>query len=313
MLSNTRAITVVLLGITVGLALAACGTSPTSTSGVATPAPTVTVTVTPTASVTPSPAIAEFVACVVRADQHLVRGWAPGGNYTLLYNQVKAARRDINAATTIEPAYDGSKQWRLANQYGVCVANVAHYSVAAFNTIGTDKAVGERNSRAAAIWAHRAAAAVSAYLAYVKQLKAAVPTGSATPASAKAAAATYRAYGKKVLQLLDVLGKKLNVWPASETGAQAERSVQPLIVDLRACAAKMTDYPWPSGAVPDVHTLVGAIGSLTGNLESIPSDGPFSSPSSSSSSWGAKLLRDQKTVGADLLVVGHDLGFKAAG
>ena len=299
-----------LVGILVVAAGLVAGCGSTTVIVQQTPGPTVTVTASPTPSVTPvtlSPAITKYVLSVDAALQHIGEAWVHGKNFTIFRNEINSALSDINTAGAIEPANDGSKQWRLANRCGICVALALRYSVDSFNTLGTKPATSSKDANAAANWARFADSAMYAYVTYVKQVKAASPTASATPVSAKAAVGMYGAYGTKLLKALGAVGKALVAWPASETGPQAEKAAQPLIAALTACRTALTDYAWPSDATSDVHALTSAIGSMTGDLESIPSGGPFSSPS-----WGAKLSRDEKTVGAAFSLVGHDLGLKAA-
>jgi len=111
----------------------------------------------------------------------------------------------------------------------------------------------------------------------------------------------------KVNRALGTFSKAAGAWPSSETGAQAEKSAQPAIAALKAGTAKLTDYPWPSGTVSDVHTLISAVGSLTGDLESLSSVNLFGS-----SSWASQYTRDVQTVKTDAALVRHDLGLKAA-
>ena len=57
----------------------------------------------------------------------------------------------------------------------------------------------------------------------------------------------------------------------------------------------------------DVHALIGAVGSLTGDLESLSSVNLLSA-----SSWASQLTRDDQIVATDVGIVRHDLGLKAA-
>ncbi len=135
----------------------------------------------------------------------------------------------------------------------------------------------------------------------------ATPTSSATISLAKAAATAYLAVATKLNRALGALSKTAAAWPSSETGAQAEKSAQPAIAALEAGTAKLTEYRWPSDVVSDAHALIGAVGSLTGDLESLSSVNLLSA-----SSWASQFTRDAQTVKTDAALVRHDLGLKAA-
>lgn len=135
----------------------------------------------------------------------------------------------------------------------------------------------------------------------------ATPTASPTISPKRAAAAAYLAVAAKVNKALRALSKAAEAWPSNETGAQAENSTQPAIAALKAATVKLTDYPWPPDTVADVHALISAVGSLTGDLESLSSVSLLSA-----SSWASQLTRDDQIVAADVGLVRHDLGLKAA-
>ena len=151
------------------LVLAACGTNVTNTSnheGSIVPSPS------PTAGTSQSAAIDRYVKALAAVERHDRNALACFGSAELerFLDETKAAAIDLKAAFDIEPKKASSRQWRLADYYAMCVSYTTKCLSGVYRALRTgDTAVGRQWARAAAPSERRAAKALKAYIAYVKQ------------------------------------------------------------------------------------------------------------------------------------------------
>jgi hypothetical protein len=190
------------VALAAAIALVASGCTVSTGGGGPTPAVTVTASPTPTASfnveqtasptptptpvpaATLSPAIAQFVALVARADRDLLKAEALHSDASI-YSNLLAAKTVLEAA--IEPANDGSQQFRLADKYGVDLRITTHWLVASWNAACHGSRFSHRDYLAACTWERRAQSVLRAYKALAQQLKAqaAPPSPGATASPAE--------------------------------------------------------------------------------------------------------------------------------
>jgi hypothetical protein len=125
--------------------------------------------------------------------------------------------------------------------------------------------------------------------------------------STAAAGSAYVADVAPANAALTTFGAKANAWTNSTTDAQAEADAQPAITALQTVNTALTDAQWPASATADVHTLIGDVGALTGDLQGLSTINLLND-----SSWLATLKRDLASLSTAVALVRHDLGLPAA-
>jgi hypothetical protein len=136
------------------------------------------------------------------------------------------------------------------------------------------------------------------------------PSNSAsttTTISVSAAATQYLAAVAPVNASLDSFSKEADEWSNTTTDAQAATEAKPTIEALQNLSAKLTSDEWPSNTVSDVHTLVGDIGALTGDLQGLSTFDMLDA-----SSWEATFVRDVTSLKTAVGLVRHDLNLPPA-
>jgi hypothetical protein len=132
-------------------------------------------------------------------------------------------------------------------------------------------------------------------------------TTSSTEITAARAGSAYLAAVAPVNAVDDTFVAQAHQWTASTTNAQAESDAQPVITALQNLDTVLTNDQWPSNAAADVHTLVGDVGALIGDLQGLSSISLLDA-----SSWQATYQRDASLLTTAVSLVRHDLGLPAA-
>jgi hypothetical protein len=121
------------------------------------------------------------------------------------------------------------------------------------------------------------------------------------------AGAQYLAAVAPVNSAISSFSSAENNWTSSTTGAQAESDAQPLIASLKTLDTTLTDAQWPAAATSDVHTLIGNLGSVIGDLRSLTNVNVLDI-----SSFSTTYERDLQTLATSVALVRHDLGLPAS-
>ena len=124
-----------------------------------------------------------------------------------------------------------------------------------------------------------------------------------TTISTAAAGSAYLADAAPANAVLTTFGAKAAAWTNNTTSAQAEADAQPAITALQTLDTALTNAQWPSAATADVHTLIGDVGALIGDLQGLSTVNLLSG-----SSFVANLKRDLASLGTAVALVRHDLG-----
>ncbi len=132
-------------------------------------------------------------------------------------------------------------------------------------------------------------------------------TTTSTTISIAAAGAAYLAAVAPANTALTAFSNTANGWTSSTTNAEAEADAQPAITALQTLNTTLTNDPWPADAVADVHTLIGDMGAVSGDLQGLSSVNLLDA-----SGWTATLQRDLASTKSAVALVRHDLGLPAA-
>ena len=133
------------------------------------------------------------------------------------------------------------------------------------------------------------------------------PASTTTTISIAAAGRAYLTAVVPANAALDTFSTSAGQWTGATTNAEAEADAQPSITALQELNTTLTNGQWPSSSVPDVHTLIGDIAALAGDLQGLSTLNLLDS-----SAWTATFQRDASSLASAVALVRHDLGLPPA-
>jgi hypothetical protein len=128
-----------------------------------------------------------------------------------------------------------------------------------------------------------------------------------TTISTSAAGSAYLTAVAPANTAISTFTAKADAWTNNTTDAVAEADAQPLIAAFQKFDTTLTNAQWPAGATADVHTLIGDVGALVGDLQGLSTFNALNA-----SSWEATLERDLASMSTAVALVRHDLGLPPA-
>jgi hypothetical protein len=129
------------------------------------------------------------------------------------------------------------------------------------------------------------------------------PATTTTVTSKASAAAAYLTAVAPLNAAAGPFNHESAAWTSSTTAATAAKDAAPVIAAFKSASAALTNDRWPANTVADVHTLIGDIGAVTGDLEGLATVNMLDA-----SSWVSTYDRDVATMGTAVGLVRHDLG-----
>jgi hypothetical protein len=133
------------------------------------------------------------------------------------------------------------------------------------------------------------------------------PPATTTTISVAQAGAAYLAIAAPADAALATFDTQAGEWTDSTTNSEAEADAQPAIAALHTLVSALTNGQWPAVATADIHTMIGDVAALIGDLQGLSSVNL-----TNASGFTATVQRDAATLGSAVDLVRHDLGLPPA-